>query len=120
MTYTRGEEREFIRWGEFRFDRSIDRSVQAYKNGAEENQLFIPFKDPTNSEETYGAGRYLDLHADRDRTEDGKWILDFSKVYNPWCAYNKEYTCPFVTPENWLETPIYAGEKRLEKKRIRF
>ena len=27
MTYTRGEEREFIRWGEFRFVRSIDRSI---------------------------------------------------------------------------------------------
>jgi len=112
MTYTRGEERMFIRCGEFRFKVHGERQVvQAYKNSAQENQLFIPFRDPTNSEETYGAGRYLDLHADRDRTEDGKWILDFNKAYNPWCAYNKDYTCPFVPPENWLKTPIYAGEK---------
>jgi uncharacterized protein (DUF1684 family) len=117
MTYTRGEEQEFIRWGEFRFKiRGDEQVLQAYKNSAEEDRLFIPFRDPTNGEETYGAGRYLDLHADSDRTEGGKWVLDFNKAYNPWCAYNKDFTCPFVPPENWLKTPIHAGEKLVKKK----
>ena len=112
MTYTRGVEQIFIRWGEFRFKiQGEEQALQAYKKSVEDDQLFIPFRDSTNSEETYGAGRYLDLHAGRDRIEDGKWILDFNKAYNPWCAYNKDYVCPFVPPENWLKTPIYAGEK---------
>ena len=37
--------------------------------------------------------------------------LDFNKAYSPWCAYSKNYACPFTPSENCLNTPIYAGEK---------
>jgi uncharacterized protein (DUF1684 family) len=40
-----------------------------------------------------------------------KWILDFNRAYNPWCAYSEKYTCPFVPPEKCLEVLIHAGEK---------
>jgi uncharacterized protein (DUF1684 family) len=73
--------------------------------------LFIPFKNATSGKEIYGAGRYLDLELERDRTPDGKWILDFNQAYNLWCVYSKAYTCPFVPVENWLEVAILAGEK---------
>lgn len=112
MAYTKGNEQDFIRWGEFRF--TIDGkelSLQVYKRGREEETLFVPFKDATSGKETYGAGRYLDLEPGRDRTQEGKWILDFNQAYNPWCAYSEAYTCPFVPVENWLEVPIYDGEK---------
>lgn len=112
MSYTRGEEREFLRWGEFRFKiGGKEQALQAYKDNPEEERLFIPFRDATSGKGTYGAGRYLDLEPERNRTADGKWILDFNKAYNPWCAYSEKYTCPFVPPENWLEVPIRAGEK---------
>jgi len=113
MIYTRGEEKEFIRWGEFRLkidDKEV--TLQAYKSNLEDEGLFVPFRDLTSGRETYGAGRYIDLNADVDRTPDGRWILDFNKAYNPWCAYNEDYTCPLVPRENWLEVPIYAGEKK--------
>jgi uncharacterized protein (DUF1684 family) len=74
-------------------------------------RLFILFKDATSGKETYGAGRYLDLEAERDHTPDGRWILDFNRAYNPWCVYSKDYTCPLVPRENWLEVAIPAGEK---------
>jgi uncharacterized protein (DUF1684 family) len=112
MAYTKGSEQDFVRWGEFRF--KIDgeeQTLQAYKRSREEGMLFVPFKDATSGKETYGAGRYLDLEPDRDRTQEGKWILDFNQAYNPWCAYSEAYTCPFTPVENWLEVPIYAGEK---------
>jgi uncharacterized protein (DUF1684 family) len=112
MAYTKGNEQDFLRWGEFRF--KIDgkeQALQAYKSSSEEEMLFVPFKDATSGKETYGAGRYLNLEPDRDRTPEGKWILDFNQAYNPWCAYGEAYTCPFVPMENWLEVPIYAGEK---------
>jgi len=32
---------------------------------------------------------------------------------NPWCAYSKDYACPFIHPENWLKIPVYAGEKNI-------
>lgn len=113
MSYTRGEEQEFFRWGEFRFKiGGQQRVLQIYKSAPEDERLFIPFRDATSGKETYGAGRYLDLEPERDYTADGKWVLDLNKAYNPWCAYSEKYTCPFVPLENWLEAPIRAGEKK--------
>ncbi len=109
---TAGQIRNFKRWGEFRF--VIDGQefrLQVYTNDPEKEELFVPFKDLTNGKETYGAGRYMDLYPHRDRLPDGRWVLDFNRAYNPWCAYNTKYACPFVPPENWLNIPIPAGEK---------
>jgi len=109
---TTGNVRNFIRWGEFRFELSTkEYTLQAYKSDTQEKQLFVPFKDTTNTKETYGAGRYLDLNYERDRTVNRKWVLDFNKAYNPWCAYSENYSCPFIDPENWLKVSILAGEK---------
>jgi uncharacterized protein (DUF1684 family) len=112
MAYTKGNEKDFVRWGEFRFKiGGRKQTLQAYKSNPQEEMLFVLFKDATSGKETYGAGRYLDLEPERDRTADGKWILDFNQAYNPWCVYSEAYTCPFVPIENWLEVPIQAGEK---------
>jgi uncharacterized protein (DUF1684 family) len=112
MAYTKGNEQDFLRWGEFRFEiGGKEKTLQAYKRSREEETLFVPFKDTTSGKKTYGAGRYLDLEPETDRTQEGKWILDFNQAYNPWCAYSEAYTCPFVPVENWLEVPIQAGEK---------
>jgi hypothetical protein len=109
---TQGNEREFLKWGEFEFKiDNRDCILQAYKSSPEENRLFIPFRDATSGKETYGSGRYLDLEQDWHRTHQGYWILDFNQAYNPWCAYSEQYACPFVAPENWLAVAIRAGEK---------
>jgi uncharacterized protein (DUF1684 family) len=110
-------EREFIRWGEFKFDVNGKQcALQAYKSDSNEERLWVPFRDKTSGKETYGAGRYLDLEPERQRINEGKWILDLNKAYNPWCAYSEAYTCPFIPPENWLEVPIRAGEKNYPSK----
>jgi uncharacterized protein (DUF1684 family) len=117
MTYTKGEEQDFVRWGEFRFEIGDEECVlQAYKRDVEEEQLFVPFRDATSGQETYGAGRYIDLDAARDRSADGKWVLDFNRAYNPWCVYSEDYTCPFVPQENQLAVPVCAGEKNYQKR----
>jgi uncharacterized protein (DUF1684 family) len=69
--------------------------------------LFVPFADLTTGSETYPAGRYLDLHP----TSTGFYTIDFNKAYNPYCAYNQSYDCPFPPPSNRLKVPIRAGEK---------
>ena len=115
---SQGSEREFLRWGEFRFKIEDEECVlQAYRINPMEERLFIPFRDATSSKETYGAGRYLDLKPMEHRTPEGKWILDFNKVYTPWCAYSNYYACPFVPPENWLKVPVRAGEKDYKKEK---
>ncbi len=114
---TQGNQRDFLRWGEFRFkigDKEC--TLQAYKNDAHEERLFVPFKDETSAKETYGAGRYLDLDYEAHHTADGKWILDLNNAYNPWCAYSDAYACPFVDPENWLKVAVSAGEKNYSVK----
>jgi len=109
---TSGEQRQFWRWGEFRFQIGESTcTLQAYRSDSREERLFLPFKDQTNGEETYEAGRYLDLDPQWHLTDAGLWIVDFNEAYNPWCAYSKHYACPFVPPENWLHVPIPAGEK---------
>jgi uncharacterized protein (DUF1684 family) len=111
---TKGTDRDLIRWGEFRFSvDGKDCALQAYKTDPLEERLFVPFRDSTSGGETYGAGRYMDLDYGRDRTTEGRWILDFNRAYNPWCAYSEAYACPFVPPENWLEVPVKAGEKNI-------
>ena len=108
---TKGNIRQFLRWGEFRFNVGSEKcTLQCYKSAPEEERLFVPFRDTTSGKETYGAGRYLDIDSG-GLTTNGRWILDFNEAYNPWCAYSENYACPFVPSENWLKVPIKAGEK---------
>jgi uncharacterized protein (DUF1684 family) len=71
------------------------------------SRLFVPFSDLTTGTETYAAGRYLDL----DPTSTGLYEIDFNKAYNPYCAYNESYDCPYPPPSNRLKIPIRAGER---------
>ncbi len=113
---TKGNERKFLKWGEFNFRiGDTDCKLQIYKSSPEEEGFFVPFRDVTSGKETYGAGRYLDLETGRHQTPGGKWIIDFNDAYNPWCAYSRDYACPFTPPENWLKVPVYAGEKDYKK-----
>jgi len=112
IAYSGGEVKEFLRRGEFRFRvEGKEVVLQAYQANPQEDTLFVPFRDATCGKETYGAGRYLDLHPGRHLLGHGKWVLDFNLAYNPWCAYSEAYTCPFIPTENWLEVAILAGEK---------
>lgn len=70
-------------------------------------RLFVPFADATTGTETYSAGRYLDI----DPTGTGLYEIDFNRAYNPYCAYNETYDCPFPPPSNRLKVPVRAGEK---------
>ena len=69
--------------------------------------LFVPFADLTTGKDTYSAGRYLDI----EPTSTGIYTIDFNYAYNPYCAYNASYECPFPPPSNRLKVPILAGEK---------
>lgn len=69
--------------------------------------LFVPFADQTTGTDTYPAGRYLDLHP----TATGYYTIDFNRAYNPYCAYNSTYECPFPPPSNRLKVPVRAGER---------
>jgi uncharacterized protein (DUF1684 family) len=69
--------------------------------------LFVPFADQTTGSETYSAGRYLDI----DPTTTGFYTIDFNRAYNPYCAYNAAFECPFPPSSNRLTAAVRAGEK---------
>lgn len=69
--------------------------------------FFVPFRDKTSGDTTYGAGRYLDI----DPNPDGTLTIDFNYAYNPSCVYSDGWSCPIPPIENWLQVPIEAGEK---------
>lgn len=76
--------------------------------------LFLPFRDTTNGQETYGAGRYLldaAKSADLGGSLDGTLRLDFNFAYQPSCAFDPAWACPLAPPENRLDLPIRAGER---------
>jgi uncharacterized protein len=75
--------------------------------------IFVPFRDGTAGETTYGAGRYmLDTAKGADLGVDGDLlVLDFNFSYHPSCRYDDAWQCPLAPPENRLTAPIEAGEK---------
>ncbi len=95
--------------------KNVNFSLNLYKNIHQpinplyKNNLFLPLKDHTNSEETYGGGRYINL-LDTD-IKKNEIVIDFNKSYNPWCAYSDGFNCPVPPQENHLEMEVKAGEK---------
>lgn len=88
---------------------AIYRNLNLIRMPQYKDYLFIPFKDITNGDATYGGGRYMDISI--QDIKDNRVILDFNKAYNPWCAYSDGFFCPIPPQENHLEVGIYAGEK---------
>jgi len=73
--------------------------------------LFLPFSDQTNGNESYTGGRYIDLSIPKSNSI----VIDFNKAYNPYCAYNKKYSCPIVPSVNALDIRVLAGVKDFKK-----
>lgn len=77
------------------------------ESGSEEQELSIFFRDPTNGNGTYTAGRFLTLRP----LGDGGYVADFNRARNPFCAYNPVYPCPLPWPGNQIDAPVLAGER---------
>lgn len=73
--------------------------------------LFLPFLDNTNGETSYAGGRYIGLTIPEGNTI----VIDFNEAYNPYCAYNKKYSCPIVPRVNYLDVKVEAGVKDFKK-----
>lgn len=114
MAATRGEARDYVKYGEIRFTingsiqkLNVYQSLELAKRPEYRNYLFLPFHDPTNSVETYGGGRFIDLQIPEGNT----LICDFNKAYNPYCVYSDRFSCPVTPIENTLNIPVPAGVK---------
>jgi len=112
---TAGKPRPCERWGRVTFARDGRvLTLQVYRlldlpdrQGGE--GLFLPFADQTTDNETYAAGRYVDLVG----PDGGPFVLDFNLAYNPSCAYGDSgrFQCPATPAENRLPIAVTAGER---------
>lgn len=84
---------------------------RAESGASAETSYFVPFRDATSGEETYGSGRYMELYAERELDDGDEIVVDFNLAYSPFCAYSEAFACPLPPAENRLDVRIEAGEK---------
>lgn len=104
----------FIAVGQLHFDlRGKALSLTALWLDAYGGGLFLPFRDQTNGDTTYGGGRYLlDTVKGADLGHDGDRVtLDFNYSYHPSCVHSPRWSCPLAPPGNTLDIPVEAGER---------
>lgn len=102
-----GESQQYQRAGKIQFSvegAAAELTLYQAENGA----LFLPLRDATSGDESYGAGRYLEPTL----LDSSRVLVDFNYLYNPYCAYSEAWSCPLPPRENWLGVPLRAGEKR--------
>lgn len=90
------------------FKLNVYQNIDLIKKPGYDDYLFLPFSDLTCGKESYIGGRYVDVRIQKGTI----WTIDFNKAYNPYCAYNYEYSCPIVPLENDLDIEILAGVKK--------
>jgi len=105
MQTSTGDIQIYKRYGRFQF--MVDGQEAKLTIYADDHGFFLPFADSLAGKETYPAGRYLEP----EPLANGKILIDFNLAYNPYCAYNDQYSCPLTPFENRLKVPIRAGEK---------
>jgi hypothetical protein len=104
-----GDAQNYVRAGRFNFEvdgQQVDLTLYSNQHG-----FFLPFVDALAGKETYPAGRYLEPQT----LPDGRLLIDFNMAYNPYCAYNENWSCPLTPAENRLKVPIRAGEKQFHE-----
>lgn len=76
--------------------------------------IFLPVRDATAGQQTYGGGRYLldtIKGADLGTDPDARLVLDFNFAYHPSCAYNPAWACPLPQPGNTVDVAVPVGEQ---------
>ncbi len=102
---------KYQKFGEVTFtlsDKKFTLPVYTNENLKKDSLLFFSFTDLTNGKQTYGGGKYIDMHYDGSSNEIE---LDFNESYFPYCAYSHRYSCPIVPKENHIDQEVKAGEK---------
>lgn len=75
--------------------------------------LFVPLRDGTAGDETYGGGRYLlDTAKGADLGgRDDRVVVDLNFAYHPSCRYDPAWTCPLAPAGNRTDALVRAGER---------
>jgi uncharacterized protein len=103
---TKGQSQAYVLYGRFPFERGGRvATLVVHRPVDHPDQYFIAFTDSTSGAETYGGGRYVHL----DSLDTHRFVLDFNKAYNPYCAWDASWICPLPPAENALPFAVRAG-----------
>jgi hypothetical protein len=83
-------------------------SLQQYAGG-----LFLPLRDGSAGDTSYGGGRYLldtAKGADLGGTAE-RLAIDLNFLYHPSCRYNAVWECPLAPSGNTISARVDAGER---------
>jgi uncharacterized protein (DUF1684 family) len=110
---TKGEERKASRIGYLKIDNNNKiHHLNVYENYGKDGSVYhsIWFTDETTNKDTYGVGRYLSFELNPNK--DFIYTIDFNVAFNPYCAYNSDYSCAIPTKQDHLDLAVRAGEKK--------
>jgi uncharacterized protein len=75
--------------------------------------IFLPVRDGTAGNGSYGGGRYLlDTAKGADLGSAGDaLVIDLNFLYHPSCRYDPRWVCPLAPRDNTIDVPVRAGER---------
>lgn len=96
------------------FELTVYQSQDELEDEKYKDDLYLAFTDATSGNESYGAGRYLDIKT-TDEQANGTILLNFNNTFNPYCAYNELFSCPLTPRKNHLDIKVKAGIQVFKK-----
>jgi uncharacterized protein len=75
--------------------------------------VFVPLRDASNGDSTYGGGRYV---LDTAKAADlggshGRLTVDLNFAFHPSCVHDPRWSCPLAPADERLEVPVLGGER---------
>ena len=119
MQTSTGDSQVYERAGVVRFEVDGEPAEVTLYRPKGEDSLFLPFRDPTRAQQTYGAGRstwprrIIPTVAEATSSSTSITPTTHRAPTTP-----RTFICSSLPPrENWLKVPICAGEKKLRRGR---
>jgi uncharacterized protein (DUF1684 family) len=72
--------------------------------------LFVPLRDGSSGDTSYGGGRYA-LDTAKGADLGGAVVFDLNFLYHPSCRYDVAWQCPLAPPGNTIAAAVHAGER---------
>jgi uncharacterized protein len=91
----------------------LDASIDVWWLRQYAGGLFLPLRDGTAGDTSYGGGRYaLDTAkgADLGGRPDAL-LVDLNFLYHPSCRYSSDWECPLAPAGNTIGARVHAGEQ---------
>jgi hypothetical protein len=92
---------------------SLDAEIDVWWLRQYAGGLFLPLRDGSAGQTSYGGGRYAldtakgaDLGGPADHL-----VIDLNFLYHPSCRYDVAWQCPLAPPGNTIAAVVQAGER---------